>query len=280
MNKNFLYGIVVLAAGVGFGYSAGYSGQVTATAVQAETLAVPQVAPAITEARVREIIRDEVAKNPKMVLDSLNAYVKEQQAADAKSVDQQAVAKKADIAQTEKLPYYGNKDGKIELVYFFDVNCGYCKRLDPSIKRVVKENPDVRVSLREIPILAKSSHLAAFMEGLVWKKHPEAYLGFHDSLMGNQGSLSEAAVEAKLAAAVGAEEAKRLLASADDIDNDLDARDVNNQIQENLAIAKAAGISGTPFVYFVQGDGLLRGAGEDAYEQLNDLLAKARAAKS
>jgi len=278
MNKKaLLYGLVALGAVANVAYLSGKPSPVAANVAVAAEVALPQGEAGMTEARVREIVREEIVKNPKAIIDALNGYMQEQQASEAKAADDQAVSRKADIAKTEKLPFYGNPDGAIEMVYFFDVNCGYCKRLDPSMRRIVAENPDVKVSLREIPILARTSHLAALLEGLVWKQSPKAYLGFHDSLMGFQGQLTQDDVEAKLKAAVGDEDAERLLKAVDDLDNDLDARDVNNQVQENLALAKLAGITGTPFVYVLQGDGLLRGAGADAYEQLNGLLAKARA---
>lgn len=279
MKKQALvYGLVAMAAVANVAYLAGKPSPLLPAIANAAEVGLPEGYAGLTEARVREIVREEIARNPKAILESLDAYMKEQQASEAKAADSRAIAKKSDIAMTEKLPFYGNPEGKIELVYFFDVNCGYCKRLDPSMRRIVAENKDVRVSLREIPILAKSSHLAAFLEGLVWKHHPKAYLGFHNSLMDFQGQLTQGEIEKKLRAAVGNDEAERLLKAVDDLDNDADAREVNNQIQENLAIAKVAGITGTPFVYVLQGDGLMRGAGADAYEQLSGLLDKARAA--
>lgn len=271
-------GVLTFAAIAGSGIYRTNPSYLPTIEAHAAGAALPEGFAGMTEARVREIIREEIARNPKAIIDSLDAYMKEQQANEAKAAEGQAVAQKAAISDTKALPFYGNPDGKIELVYFFDVNCGYCKRLDPSMKRIVAENPDVRVSLREIPILAKSSHLAATLEGLVWKLHPKAYLGFHDSLMGHQGQLSDGDVATKLTAAVGDAEAARLLKAAGDVANDPDAREVNGQVQESLSIARDAGITGTPFVYVLQGDGLLRGAGTDAYEQLNGLLAKARAA--
>lgn len=278
MNKKaLLYGLVALGAVANVAYLSGQSSPVAANVAVAAEAALPEGEAGMTEARVREIVREEIARNPKAIIDALNGYMQEQQASEAKAADDQAISRKADIAKTEKLPFYGNPDGSIELVYFFDVNCGYCKRLDPSMRRIVAENPDVKVSLREIPILARTSTLAAMLEGLVWKQSPKAYLTFHDSLMGFQGQLTQKDIEAKLKAAVGDEHAERLLKAVDDLDIDLDARDVNNQVQENLALAKLAGITGTPFVYVLQGDGLLRGAGADAYEQLNALLVKARA---
>lgn len=231
---------------------------------------------AVGEDEIRRIVRDEMAKNPRLLLDTIEAYMREQQAAEARKADEQAIARKAEIADTAGRPHWGNPEGAVEIVYFFDVNCGYCKRLEPSLRRVVEENPDVRVSMREMPILAPSSFFGAMMGGLVWKRRPDAYLSFHESLMSHQGTLSDDDVRALLAEAVGAEEAKAIEAAADLNASD-EGREVNNLIQENLSLARLAGITGTPFVYVLQGDGLMRGAGADAYEQLTSLVERARA---
>jgi protein-disulfide isomerase len=55
----------------------------------------------------------------------------------------------------------GNPNGKITLVEFFDYNCGYCKRALNDLARLLKDNPDLRVVLRDLPILAPSSVEAA-----------------------------------------------------------------------------------------------------------------------
>lgn len=276
MNRTITLGLVT-ALSVPLGLAAPQMARVAIADESPATLELTApAAGALTEERVREIIREEIAANPRVVLDSVEAYMKEQQAAEVLAVNERTVAQKARIAETEGLPYSGNPDGTIEIVYFFDVNCGYCKRLDPSIKRVVSENPDVRVYHREIPILAPSSRMAAFLEGLVWEIHPDAYHRFHDLLMAHGGSMSDADVVAKLAQAVGQEEADRLLGMAGNAVSDPTAKKVNDRIQGNLALAESAGITGTPFVYVLNGDGIMRGAGEDAYEQLSGLVAKAR----
>lgn len=230
------------------------------------------------EEEIRRIVRDEMAKNPRLLIDTIEAYMREQQAAEAKKSDERVIARKAEFAENDGRPHWGNPEGAVEIVYFFDVNCGYCKRLEPSLKRVVEENPDVRVSMREMPILAPSSHFGAMMEGLVWKRRPDAYLAFHQSLMSHQGTLTDDEVRAKLVEAVGEKDAKAIEEAAD-LDSSEEGREVNNIIQENLALARLSGITGTPFVYVLQGDGLMRGAGADAYERLSELVRKARDAR-
>jgi protein-disulfide isomerase len=44
----------------------------------------------------------------------------------------------------------GAPSGKITLVEFFDYNCGYCKCALGDLVRIVKENPDLRLVLRDL----------------------------------------------------------------------------------------------------------------------------------
>jgi Protein-disulfide isomerase len=233
---------------------------------------------ALGEEEVRRLVRDEIAKNPRLLLDTIESYMREQQAAESRKADEQVISRKAEFSENEARPYLGNPEGSVEIVYFFDVNCGYCKRLEPSLKRLLEENRDVRIAMREMPILAPSSHYGAMIEGLVWKRRPDVYAVLHESLMSHQGSLTDDDIRAKLVEAVGEDDARAILSDLD-LDNSELGRDVNNRIQENLALARLSGISGTPFVYVLQGDGLMRGAGADAYEQLSALVEKARSAR-
>jgi len=221
-------------------------------------------------------IRRQIAEDPKFILDAVNAYMAREQARMAEERDRKAVANKAEIASLDGHPFVGNPDGGIQIVYFFDANCPYCKKMDPVLKRILAENPDVRIYHREIPILSETSRLAAQVANLVWEVHPGKYAEFHDRVLAHRGPLTEENVEDYLRIALGSEEVERLLArvSADD-----DAvQRANQRVKENLRVAENSGVTGTPFIYVLQGDGLLRGAGDDAYERVSELVARARKA--
>lgn len=227
---------------------------------------------------VREAIAEELKANPKLIIDTISAYMQDERDKETRDSDQQVISKKADIGQAENFPFIGKADGAVTLVYFFDSNCVYCKKLDPMLKQVVAANPDVKIIHREIPILTQTSRLAAHVGNMLWAVDPAVYPAFHDKLMAHRGTLSANDIENALKTVMGDEKATALLDRVDN-ENDEVVNDANNRVQENGAIATAAGIRGTPFVYVLQGDGLMRGAGDDALERLNDLIAKARKAK-
>lgn len=122
----------------------------------------------------------------------------------------------------------GNPDGKRVLVEFTDYNCPYCEASLKDVKRLVAEDPDLKVVIREWPIfegsdVASRMALAAGLQG--------KYRAFHDAMFAT-GDVTAAAQAAGLDMA----RAERDAAS--------DA--VSTEIARNLDYARALGFSGTP----------------------------------
>jgi len=44
---------------------------------------------------------------------------------------------------------FGNPDGDITIVEFYDYNCGYCKRFFPGMQALVKKDPKIRFVMQE-----------------------------------------------------------------------------------------------------------------------------------
>ena len=76
----------------------------------------------------------------------------------------------------------GNPDGDVTLVEMFDYNCGYCRRRCPTWPPLMAEDPNLRIILKEFPILSDGSVEAAKIAVLVaeddrldyWDVPPEA----------------------------------------------------------------------------------------------------------
>jgi len=226
-------------------------------------------------AEARLAVVQGIKDNPKLLVDTIQGYMQAEQQRQAKDRDDAAVAKKAAIAAVDGHPVIGNPEGKIELVYFFDANCVYCKRMDPALKKVVEENPDVKVIHKEIPILSETSRLAAQVSNLVWQFSPEHYANFHDRLLAHNGALTAEDIEDYLRLALPADKAETILLQARNNEDTAVVR-ANGRLKANLKLAEEAGITGTPFLYVLQGDGILRGAGESVYQDVTDLVVKAR----
>ncbi|WP_395665579.1 DsbA family protein [Methylocella sp.] len=158
----------------------------------------------------------------------------------------------------------GNPDGKITLVEFFDFNCGYCKRALGDLGRLMKDNPDLRVILRDLPILREESIQAAKIASAATQQLQGAkYWDFHQRLLGMRSTVGKG--EALSAARdAGLDLAK--------LEKDAAGPDVQKAIAQSEDLARQLNISGTPS--YVIGDEVVVGA--VGYAELQAKIANVR----
>lgn len=152
----------------------------------------------------------------------------------------------------------GNPEGSKVLVEFTDYNCPYCEASLADIERLVAEDPDLKVVMREWPIFEGSEDAArmALAAGLQGK-----YLEFHQAMFA-AGPASPATIEAAArAAGLDLERAR----------TDAASQAITIELARNYNYAQSLGFSGTPA--FVAVDTPLGGA--VGYEVLKDTLDSA-----
>ncbi len=145
----------------------------------------------------------------------------------------------------------GNPAGKRVLVEFSDYNCTFCEASVQDVKRLVAEDPDLKVVIREWPIFEGSDvtarmALAAAMQG--------KYAAFHDAMF----KTGDVAAAAKIA---GLDMARA--------EADAASQAVSTEIARNLEYARALGFDGTPA--WVAGDTPM--GGMVGYDKLKAALA-------
>ncbi|MFM8377039.1 MAG: DsbA family protein [Phenylobacterium sp.] len=143
-----------------------------------------------------------------------------------------------------------NPNGKITVVEFFDYRCGYCKTIAPQVAGLVRENPDVRLVLKEFPIFGGASDLAA--RTALTPAGRAGGLAFHEALM-EEKTLNESAI-ARIAAGAGVRSDAIAAALRDEA--------ITRQLADTRQLAQALRIEGTPA--FVVGDRLIPGADFEA----------------
>ncbi len=145
----------------------------------------------------------------------------------------------------------GNPDGDVTLVEFFDYSCGYCKRALPDLMALLKDDPRLRIVLKEFPILGPGSTEAARVAIAVRMQDPGGakYLAFHQQLLATPGPASK---DKALAAAEQQGLDMARLAS------DMASDEVNATLAEDARLASAVGATGTPA--YVVGKELVVGA--------------------
>lgn len=200
---------------------------------------------------IEKIVREYLIANPQVLQDVMMELEKRQASMDAQR--QQAAVKEneKELFSSSRHVVVGNPQGNVTMVEFFDYNCGYCKRAMDDMMVLMKNDKNLKVILKEFPVLGPGSLDAAKVATAVriQDKTGKKYLDFHQRLMGGRGQADKARA---LAAAkdAGFDVAK--------IEKDLESDEVKASLQESFKLAQALGLNGTPS--YVIGDKVIIGA--------------------
>jgi protein-disulfide isomerase len=140
----------------------------------------------------------------------------------------------------------GNPQGAVTLVAFSDYACGFCRRSMDDVTALIAANPDLKVVMREYPILSPASADAARMA--LAAAQQGRYSAFHDAMF-RLGPPSAATI------AAAARTAGLDLARAQ---ADIGGAAIEQALQANAAMAAQLGINGTPA--WIAGNQFLNGA--------------------
>ncbi len=200
-------------------------------------------------AAFRAEVRAYLLDNPEVILEAVQLL--EQRQADAQvQADLDLVADNAEAIFNDGYSWVGgNPDGDITLVEFLDYRCGYCRRAMPEVERLLAEDGNIRLIVKEFPILGEASELSSrFAIAAKQVAGPDAYKEVHDALMELSGDPTEAVLQ-RLAEGLGLD-AGAILAA-------MNSGAVTDEIARTRALAQRLQINGTPT--FVLQDELLRG---------------------
>ncbi len=181
---------------------------------------------------IEAIIRDYFIKHPEMI-EELQAL------AQSEKLKKAIVENKQMLFHSPRQVTLGNPNGDVTMVEFFDYNCGFCKRALDDMMTLIKADPNLRVVLKEMPVLSQGSMDAAQVGVAVamQDKSGKRYLDFHQKLLTGRGQVDKARALA-VAKEVGADMAK--------IEKDMNGAEVKAALQESFALAEALGFQGTP----------------------------------
>lgn len=226
--------------------------------------ASPAAADSLTDAQkeeVRALIRETILENPEIITDAV-AVLRARQAAEEEAAAVAAIEAHRDaLFNDPNDPVMGNPDGDVTLVEFFDYQCGYCKRVFKPLMDTVTKDGNVRLVMKEFPILGPASVLSARWS--LAAKMQDRYEPFHAALMNHRGDLTEDVLRAY---------ADKAGMDLDQAAKDAQSEAVEDVLRDTMKLAASMGISGTPA--FIVGDQLMPGAvGSD---RLESAIAAAR----
>lgn len=213
---------------------------------------------AAERSEIEGIVKDYLLKNPGLLLEVMEKLEEQQKQAARSKASEAIVANKTGLFQSED-DFVFNAEGTVPIVEFFDYQCGYCKRMLPTIVRLLDENHSVRFIYKEFPILGPASVVAS--KAALASKRQGKYLDFHNAMMAMRRPLDENAVY-DIAAQVGIDVAR--------LKEDMNDPEIQAIIERNRALGEGMGLRGTPS--FVVGDALVPGAIE--FDNLSALVER------
>ncbi|KLE34852.1 hypothetical protein AAW00_08415 [Aurantiacibacter luteus] len=197
--------------------------------------------------------RDYLMENPEVLPEAIGVLQQRETAARLAPV-------RAELEQAFPGAVLGNPNGSVTLVEFSDYACGYCRMSVEHVNQLIAANPDLKVVIREYPILSEGSANAARMA--LAAAQQGKFEAFHNAMFAAESPSPENIAAAARSAGVDVEQANTAIA----------AGAFEAQLQNNVFLGQTLQLSGTPA--FIVGDTVLNGA--VGTEQLDQAVAEAR----
>ncbi len=153
----------------------------------------------------------------------------------------------------------------VTIVEYFDYNCPYCRRLDPTFRRLITADRKIAIVYKDWPILGEVSVYAA--RCALAARYQGGYLVAHDALLDGPRLSQEDQVDSLLqAAGIDVEKLKRDLSAH--------SQDIDALLARNGAEADALELQGTPGILI--GRQLISGVADFSFIQ--GMIAQVRSA--
>jgi protein-disulfide isomerase len=188
---------------------------------------------------IERIVRDYLLKHPEILQEAYGELEKRQAVAETER-HKTAISKyEKTLFSSPRQVVLGNPNGNVTMVEFFDYNCGYCKRAMADMLNLLKSDPNIKMVLKEFPVLGPGSVEAAKVAAAIrlQDNSGKKYLEFHQRLLGGRGEANKS----------------RALAAARDVgldpvrlEKDMESTEVMETLKESAILSHALGLNGTP----------------------------------
>jgi protein-disulfide isomerase len=226
--------LLIIAAMAG----AAFFGAIAANIVSAQQ-SKPEISANLDRAAIEQIVRDTIRENPAMIVEALNLYSENHVKDTARSYLPELLS--------ENSGYVAGKNvaaAKVAVIEFFDYHCGFCKRSSGFVQELLKNDPSVKVSFREFPILREESEVAS--RYALASRAQGKYQELHFAMLGESGVITEERIK-EIAGKLGMD-VKKLVADSKN-------PDFTNFIESDRKAAHEMGIDGTPTFVVTSLDG-------------------------
>lgn len=255
--KTSRFRLAVLAIAL-FALGAGSVGWYRAARIRSEDAVSADLAHAgidpAKRAAIEELVRTYILEHPEILPEAMDKL-------QAREASDRLKPVRAALETPFPGAILGNPAGAVTLVEFSDFSCTYCRSSVTDINALVASNPDLKVVLRELPIIAPASEPAAKMA--LAAAAQGKYAAYHAAMFAGARPDNVSITAAATKAGVDLDTARTFVTRAD----------VQQEIEHNLAYARQLGISGTP-AFAIGGQVIAGAVGKDKLQAAVDAARK------
>lgn len=240
-------------------------GLAASTSVLAQTATPSQGLTAEQRKAIVGLIRETLLQNPEIIQEAMIELERRNAVAQADAQRSAVLAEKAKLVDPATSAIVGNPQGDVTIVEFMDYNCGFCKRAVEDVRALVKEDPKLKVVIKDFPILGPDSVEASRVAvAAMTQLQGQKYFDFHNKLMATKGRIN---------GAKALEVAKEAGADVERLKKDMESAQTKGVIEDTVALGDRLGLTGTPA--FILGDEVVFGAvGAPALKQKIEAVRK------
>ncbi|MDN5248758.1 thioredoxin domain-containing protein [Bartonella sp. TP] len=200
-----------------------------------------QQASAINKQEVENIIHNYLLQHPEIMLEVQENLAKKQQTAILEERSKILQSYGSRIYNASEDLVLGNPHAPHSIIEFFDYNCGYCKQSNAALEALVASHKDLRIIVKDLPILGEDSLQAHMIARAFRSLYPKKQQEFWHNMMNlNERATKKSTLE--LAAKLGAD--TKLLEQK--LGDEKENKNLQAYLLENVQLAMALKIQGTP----------------------------------
>jgi protein-disulfide isomerase len=250
------------------------SQKATSSDVQQQLATMPPVT--ITEERIKEIVKEFILNNPEVIMESLTSLEKKEAATnlEKKETVEKEAAPKEELSKTRGTmpmgkPFIGNQNGTLNIIEFFDYRCIHCSKVYPTLTKLIRDYPDLKITLVSLPFMGQESAISAKYSFAVSSLYPDKFPDFHADLLTAQ-SLDNPSI-AKLMDKYSIDKEKVIQL--------VNSTKTDDFLKENLQLAKKSEVQGVPS-FLINGEFLPGAASYEEFKKRIDAKPSAAATAS
>ncbi len=198
---------------------------------------------AMGDKALREALLETIRSEPEAVLAALSEgqrkLMEQQQQEQGKKIGEM----RSQIENDARAPVVGNPKGDVTIVEFFDYKCGYCRRVAPVIQTLLEEDKNLRIVLKDFPILSDVSVRLGKASMAVHALYPDKFFDFHLDVL-KKGPDTDAQLS-QILTGLGMD-AEKVLA-------EIEKPEYQQYVDKDREFGASVGIRGTP-AFLINGE--------------------------